>query len=129
MGYEALIFLPEDCPIVIDELVENLYKALGRSCRIEVDGPEIRIKLDDWVINGVLLTGEAIHEKAVRLVTKHGATEHQKAVQSARYDRSFEIKCTPDPEMEYFNDYLFVVEAFAALKGALAVDTASMNFW
>jgi len=86
-------------------------------------GNQIIVSKGEWSIEMSLVSGPHVPLETVGLTGKIAGFEQSEAETLALSDRRVEVATDiPDPFMEHFNEYLFVVEVLKSFTGLTAVD-------
>ncbi len=86
-------------------------------------GEQITVSKGDWEIELALVSGPQVQTESEGLAGNLAGLEPAEAASIAACDRRVEVwSDTPDPAMEHFNDYLFVVEVLKSFRGVVVVD-------
>ncbi|MBP3955235.1 hypothetical protein J8F10_08065 [Gemmata sp. G18] len=120
--YRALGLLRPDSDFTLDEARTRLAaKFPGFS--VAREGETVTVSKGDWWIALALANGDHIREETNGLVGHLAGIEPAEAEALIASGRRVEVGTdVPDPFMEHFNDYLFVVEVLKSFNGVLAVD-------
>jgi hypothetical protein len=86
-------------------------------------GDQITFSKGDWEIEVALVGGPQVQGESEGLSGDLAGLEPAEAAAIAACDRRVEVwSDTPDPSMEHFNEYLFVVEVLKSFRGVVVVD-------
>lgn len=119
--YQAFGLLRPDSDFTLEAAAKKLMAKLP-TYKVEHTGDRIAVSTDDWGIELVLNSAPSVAEES-REMAVHIAGSEADGKEIASCDRRVEVSSdVPDPEMEHFNDYLFVVEVLQSFKGVIAVD-------
>lgn len=88
---------------------------------IEQVDQRLRLTKGDWEIHLTLRQGPDVLEESRRIAEHIGGAEDELGITTC--ERRVEIESdVPDPEMDYFNDYLLVLETVQSFQGVVGVD-------
>ena len=83
----------------------------------------VTIAKGDWTIYLALVSGPHVKFESEGIVGKLAGLEPDEAAALTESEQRVEVWTDdPDPFMEHFNDYLFVIEALKSFSGLTAVD-------
>jgi hypothetical protein len=118
--YSAFGLLTPDSNFTMTEAAKRL-SAKFPSFAVEQTGDTIVVSSADWEIHLSLNQSPTVLVESREIAGHIGGSEDAKdiAVCARRVEIASDI---PDPEMDHFNDYLFVVEVLQSFKGLIAVD-------
>lgn len=135
MAYELLALLTDDADITVDRLADLLRQDFasdpGAAIRIEDAAaqpiPSVAVRWDGWSFR--LSVEDQPHVRA----ESEGIAE---AFASGRPNRDLIASCRrrisvaadPDPDMDHFNDYLFIMERLGKLTGVILFDPKVPEF-
>ena len=120
--YRAFGLLRSDTDFSLDALQARLV-AKFPGFTVARDGDRVVVSKGEWWIATALVAGEYVREETEGLVGHLAGIEPAEAEVLAASDRRIEVWTdVPDPFMEHFNDYLFVIEVLKSFNGLVAVD-------
>ena len=120
--YRAFGLLRPDSDFTIEQAQARLT-AKFPGFAVTRDANQIVVSQGEWWIAMALVSGPEIQMEIEGLVGHLAGVEPAEAVVLAESDRRIEVSTdVPDPFMEHFDHYLFVVEVLKSFKGVLAVD-------
>ena len=120
--YRALGLLRPETDFTVEQAQARLA-AKFPGFAVTREGDQITVTGGEWWIALALVSGEHIREETEGLVGHLAGVEPEEAEALVASDRRVEVWTdVPDPFMEHFNDYLFVVEVLKSFDGLLAVD-------
>jgi hypothetical protein len=120
--YRALGLLSPDSDFSIDE-AKNRLAAKFPGFNITSDANQIVVSQGEWWIALALVSGPEIQNETEGLIGHLAGVEPAEAEVFAASDRRVEVWTdVPDPFMEHFDHYLFVIEVLKSFNGLLAVD-------
>jgi hypothetical protein len=125
--YRAFGLLRSDTDFTLDAAQARLTaKFPGFTLTREAN--QIVVSKGEWWIALALVSGEYVREETEGLVGHLAGIEPGEADALAASDRRIELWTdVPDPFMEHFNDYLYVIEVLKSFNGLLAVDPNERN--
>jgi hypothetical protein len=130
--YETSILIHPSTPVTRDELLNSISQFYGKSKgvapQIAARGTSgIRIQFPGFGFSIVKDGASHVIEEAKEISTRYGtATGKQHRISDC--NTRFDVQGDDDPDMEYFNDYLYIIEAAQKLGEAYAFDNASATF-
>ncbi len=118
--YIAFGLLTPDSNFTMTEAAKRL-SAKFPSFAVEHKADSIIISSVDWEIHLSMNAAPTVLDESREMARHIGGAEDAKdlAVCARRVEVASDI---PDPEMNHFNDYLFVVEVLQSFNGLIAVD-------
>lgn len=120
--YRAFGLLNADSDFSLDEAQKRLAAKLP-GFAVTRDANQLVVSQGEWWIAVALASGPEIKMETEGLVGHLAGIEPAEAEALAASDRRVEVWTdVPDPVMDHFNDYLFVIEVLQSFKGLLAVD-------
>jgi hypothetical protein len=94
---------------------------------ISREGDQVTVSQDEWEMELALATGPHVLAESVEIAEKIGGGEDAGDIASCA-SRVEIWSETPDPMMEHFNEFLFVVEVLQSFRGLIAVDPKEPAF-
>ena len=120
--YRAFGLLRPDSDFSIEQAQARLT-AKFPGFAVTRDANQIVVTKGEWWIALALVSGPEIQMEIEGLVGHLAGVEPAEALVLAEADRRVEVWTdVPDPFMEHFDHYLFVVEVLKSFNGVLAVD-------
>jgi hypothetical protein len=120
MSYEAFILLPPNSAASLEQAevrLLNFYKNNERSVKTQRYEKKLDLIIDGWICHIYLNRQPHVLAESKEMAETFASDRADKIAISG-CDRRFEIICQPDPDLDYFNDYLFVLEELGSLDGA-----------
>lgn len=131
-GYGAFVLLPQDSDASLSAAIEPVRKALDKAdggakftrerTRLVVDCAE-----GEWRLTVGLWAGPLVEGLAPKLL-EHAAETENFGPGHGMFKPGhamFKVETSPDEDMEFFNDWLFVIDALETAFGARSIDRAS----
>src|SRR5262245_8204746 len=119
--YRALGLLRPDSDFSLDEAKRRLA-AKFPGFAITRDGDQLVVSQGEWWIAVAVVSGPEIQTETEGLIGRLAGVEPAEAEAYTSSDRRVEVWTdVPDPFMEHFDHYLFVIEAIKSFNGLLAV--------
>jgi hypothetical protein len=120
--YRALGLLRPDSDFTVEQALALLTEKFpGFAVTREAD--QITVSKGEWWIALALVSGDYVRTETEGIVSHLAGVEPAEAETLAQTDRRVEVWTDiPDPFMEHFNDYLYVLEVLKTFNGLLAVD-------
>jgi hypothetical protein len=128
--YESLVLIDPETTITAGQLAHELrrfYASGGGAPDIVQSGETIRLRWPDYVLEVGESHDPHVLEESVEIAAEN-AQGHPQRERIAQCAARFEITGHADPNMDYFNDYLFVGEALARLGRVYRFEPASGEF-
>jgi len=120
--YRAYGLLLSDTDFTLEAAAARLT-AKFPGCSVTRGGEQITVSKGDWEIELALVSGPQVQGESEGLAGNLAGLEPAEAAAIAACDRRVEVwSDTPDPSMEHFNEYLFVVEVLKSFRGVVVVD-------
>jgi hypothetical protein len=120
--YHAIGLLRSDSDFSLDAAQTRLV-AKFPGFTVARDGNQITVSQGEWWIAAALVSGPEVQLENEGLVGRLAGVEPAEAEAYGTSDRRVEVWTdVPDPFMEHFDHYLFVVETLKSFNGLLAVD-------
>jgi hypothetical protein len=132
--YIALILLPDNTNASLEKAKLKLIEYFNHNyfanynVRIAIKEGKLILTVDEWsmfiTVNSEPYVLVEAQEIAELFATENDPNKNALATYSAR----FELSSAPDPNMDYFNDYVFVIENLCEFTGAVAFDPKARIF-
>ena len=139
MSYEAFVLLPNS-NFTLERAAKLLEVRFASRPDLKVTlKKNVTVKADDrWQLKVQLNLEPHVIEESIELAQSLAAgrcataapelLERAKNAKLESFPARFEISSSRDPNMDHFNDYLFVLEALGALEGSVAFDPSTNMF-
>jgi hypothetical protein len=134
MSYTAMVLLPTDTPVSLQQVEAKLRSALGstpagQSGAIEVFREESQLTLfiNDWSLYVWADSSPTVLEETQGIVELFGSDRADQST-LATYGFRFDISCDADPDLEYFDDYVLVLKVMKELPKAVVFDPEAERF-
>ena len=129
--YESMILVDPDVIITTEQLADELRRFYsgkqGAPTDILHSGQDIRLRWPNYVLEIARSTLPLVVEESAE-VAERFAARHPAHDRIASCACRFEMSGDDDPDMEHFNDYLYVGEALARLGRVYCFDQGSCGF-
>ena len=129
--YQCLVLLDPDTQITTEQLALELRRFYAGNSRapleIAVSAQNVILRWPEYTLKVATSSLPYVLEESSDLADKCGAT-HPAQGRIARCHTRFEIVGDDDPDIDYFNDYLFVGETLRRLGVVYRFDQASTEF-
>ena len=129
--YECLVLVDSENDVTSAALVAELrrfYSSDPTAPReILVSGPTVTLRWEDYTMTVHRSALPNVLDESAEIANEFAA-ERLDRDRIARCQLRFEISADEDPEMDHFNDYLFVGEALQRLARVYRFDQASGEF-
>lgn len=129
MAYKALILLPSDTDASIDgarRVLEDFYADDAGDVAFETSENRLTVTIDDWNCRIALNSRPSVLEESQEMASHFPdrADKDQIASSGVR----FEVTTDDDAEMDFFNDYILIIEKLGEFKGAKIWEDAQGDF-
>ena len=120
--YHAYGLLQPNTDFTLDEAVARLT-ARFPGYSVTRHGDQITVSKGDWEIELAVVSGSQVRSESEGFAGDIAGLEPAEAANIAACDRRVEVwSDTPDPSMEHFNEYLFVIDVLKSFRGVIVVD-------
>lgn len=131
--YQALVMLPmKNHPSLdlIKERIQQVLKLITPAAKMSVRADRLTITIDDWEINIQPSSDPSKIVTSQNIVRSHLEEEDPIQTDLANYGCHIEVNCDPDvdPQMNYFNYYVAVLDALANFHGAIIFNPITQGF-
>jgi hypothetical protein len=129
-NYSYLVFLPIESNHTLKSLkkeLEDFYDEMDESsAKISIEGAEMRIDLEGYSF--FLNENQDVHvkEESAEIASEFAPDDIKDKV--AQCARRWELSGVPDPNMDFFNDHLYVLEAVEKLGHCYIFDQNESSF-
>nr|BDD43611.1 hypothetical protein 5 [Gammaproteobacteria bacterium] len=127
--YEAMVFIEKDLDIDIRryaDSVKSFYEeSSGHKPKLKVSDPTLKIKFDDIEFKATLICNSDV-ENIAKNISRMAKPENKPKVAASKC--ILNIKSSPDYDMVYFNDYLFLIHAAEKIGNVWAYDPNQREF-
>jgi hypothetical protein len=121
--YQAIAFLKDDSDFDIEVFKKHLIRCFP-AMQIIQEGKTISLSLPNWEIHTHLADEPFVEEEGLEML-EH-CPECPRIDEISRCKRRVEIwSPSPDPQMDYFNDYLIVCDVLDSFQGVIVLDPVS----
>ena len=118
--YQAYGLLRPASNFTLDDAAERLRLKFP-GCSVTRNGDQITVAKGDWEIELRLNTDPGVLAESADLAEKIAGMEDGGDI--AACSRRVDVwSDTPDPMMEYFNDFVLVIEVLQSFQGVIAID-------
>jgi len=129
--YESMLLIHPDKPIGTATLASELrsfYQGSDQSAIITERGQSgLDLQFKDYIFRLDFDRSPHVLEEAADIAARFGANTGKQQRIAACTSR-FEVRADDDPEMNYFNDFMYIIEASQRIGEVYAFDTASRSF-
>ncbi len=139
-GYQAFIMLPTPDDLSIDLVrakLQQVFDRIDSPPQVETTLPD-RLTISiargdnstsaDWQIRVATNCTPSVLVEARAIAAAHLEPDDPRQTALATYPCRIEIGCDPDPTMDRFNYYVYVLEALETLPGAIVFDPTTTGF-
>lgn len=118
--YQAFLLLTPEAELTVAD-VQDILRSINDRWQISLHERGVIVNSDEWEIHIALNEEPWVRDESQEIAT--ALEDFPEAREIEQCDRRWEVHShTPDPEMDYFNDYLFIVERLSRFPGVIAVD-------
>jgi hypothetical protein len=132
--YEALILLPLGTSASLDDAEQLITGFIERQDAgkerydLSRHGSTLYMAVGEWSVAIRFNASPSVIEEARQIGDYYGANRHDKEL-LATYGSRFEIESvTDDPGMDYFNDYVLILELLSSYPSAKIFDPQAQAF-
>ena len=130
MSYKAYIFLPDISTVNLGEvksILSNSFRDDERSVSIKKDDDKVALLIEDWKCSIYSNADASVLEEAIELAENFARNQVEKD-EIKNCSKRLEVMCDEDPEMDFFNDYLTVIQELGNIKNAKVWEQAQQEF-
>jgi hypothetical protein len=144
MCYQAFILLPANCEVSLNDIEDYVWRFYSRlnipeeRWRVRMENSAVLLTVDSWNLYlGINREAWVIEEaaeiaEALQQGKMHAASpeclERAHNAPLATYSVRIEISSDEDPNMDYFNEYIFAIESLEHLPGSVPLDPQAQMF-
>lgn len=129
MGYSLIVLLPGTEPVSLPWLAERVTKRFASEpgVRVAVEATNLHsfehlaVAWGEWEIRITKEEAETVLEESREIAGSIGSHRADRD-RIAGCRRRFSLSSDDDPEMDRFNDYLFIVEILEKIPGAILIE-------
>jgi hypothetical protein len=133
-SYKAMALLPPSVVLSMPELAERLSKTFG-AVELSADQTKIAKTIQNpanpeetWSFRLYLENKPHVIFESREMADKFAQNRPDKAV-IVSCDRRLFLGCDPDPNMDFFNDYVIIVQILDEIEGAIVFDPNNGKFF
>ena len=130
-SYQAFVMLPTEnspAPDAVKQQIQQRFDLAHPVAQIAIEPDYITITIEDWQLRISANGDPYVLEEAQEIATQHLELGDPKRAALATYSFRLEISCDEDPNMDYFNCYIYVLEALSEFPGAIVFDPSTTGF-
>ncbi len=130
-SYQAFVMLPTEnspSPDLVKQQIQQRVDGVNPPAQIAIEPDYITITVEDWQLQISANGDPYVLEEAVEIAAAHLEPEDPKRAILATYGFRLEISCDEDPNMDYFNYYIYALEALSEFPGAIVFDPSTTGF-
>ncbi len=130
-SYQAFVMLPTENSPSSDLVKQQLQQRVDGAtppAQIAIEPDYITITVADWQLRISANGDPFVLEEAQEIAATHLEPEDPKREILATYGFRLEISCDEDPNMDYFNYYIYALEALSEFPGAIVFDPSTTGF-
>jgi len=129
--YESLLLIDEDSDLPLAAFADAIRTSLSGSTdglpRINTSEHEILVNWPSFALTLCKEDEPHVAEESAELAGRY-ARNHPDRERIARCQRRYSVSADPDPDMDHFNDYVFVCNAAEKLARVYVFDSQSGEF-
>jgi hypothetical protein len=129
-NYSYLVFLPKESDHTLKALkkeLEDFYEDIDEvTLKATIEGAEMRIDLEGYSFFLNESREAHVKEESAEIANEFAPDDIKEKV--ANCTRRWELSGSPDPNMDFFNDHLFLLEAFEKLGACYIFDQNESSF-
>lgn len=123
--YRVSLLIPPDNLLSFDEIVHKLETHLRsrspKPLQVVVEGQNLILRRDHWSLKVYWEVNERIKDESEDIAEKFASERPDKHVIAA-CNRRITTAGDPDPNMDYFNEFVYVLEVFEQLANVYMFD-------
>ena|SRR5215510_3775574 len=122
--YRTLALIPPDVQIVFSDVVRTVNKTFASESTTKITATANLITLyfnDRWSFYIEWDSGRNVLEESHEIAQRFSVSAEQ-AQRIASCDCRISTSADDDPNMDYFNDYIFVLETLESFEGVILFD-------
>ena len=130
MAYQAFILLPSDSEASIEDvrrILEDYYSGDVRDITFNDNENKLTVTIDDWDLSINRNSKPHVIEESREMADKFAGQRPDKN-EIASSGVRLEVSTDDDDNMDYFNDYLEIIEKLGNFKGAKIWEGAQSEF-
>jgi hypothetical protein len=130
-SYQAFVMLPTEhspSPDLVKQQIQQRFDLANPLAQIEIEPDYITITVEDWQMRVCANSDPSVLEEAQEIAAKHLEPDDPKQAALVTYGFRLEISCDEDPNMDYFNCYIYVLEALSEFPDAIVFDPSTTGF-
>jgi hypothetical protein len=131
VSYTAFVFLPERVSVSLNQVADLVRQFFESSehpenqfVRVTVGNDVVVVSRDNWS----LFIGYPVKPFAFEgneIITQQLRQRHPNIINTTSHTCQIEVSTNKDPDMDYFNDYILVLEQLTQLPDAIVYDYGS----
>jgi hypothetical protein len=137
--YSALILMPQVSELSFEKLRQKIISFFNKKSFPEVDinifdkdvqfgKVQLCLKKNDWSIDISYNNEPYVLEEAIEISEKYSSEDSDRQLFLEKCNSRFEIYSNPDPNMDYFNYYMWILGIFSEYEGVIIFDPQSTCF-
>lgn len=130
MSYQAFILLPSDSDVSIEDVrqaLENYYVDDPRDIAFDTADNSLDVAIEDWDLYVTVNSSPHVVEESEEMAEMF-ANQRPDKDEIAACGKRLEISSEEDEDMDYFNDYIEIIEQLGKFKGAKIWEGAQQEF-
>jgi hypothetical protein len=130
-SYQAFVMLPTEnspSPDLVKQQIQQRFDLANPVAQIAIEPNHITITVEDWQLRIATNGDPYVLIESQEIAAAHLESDDPKQAELATYGFRLEISCDEDPNMDYFNYYIYVLEALSGFPGAIVFDPSTTGF-
>lgn len=126
--YRLIVFIPASSSITLEAILEQLQlRFASQNASIVRDGKKMVIKRGTWSLSIDWEDGPHVLIESQEMADIFAKDRADKDIIAASA-RRLTTAGDPDPDMDYFNDYVAMIEVFESISGLIILDPDNGKF-
>jgi hypothetical protein len=115
-------------PDLVKQQIQQRFDLADPPVQIAIEPDYITITIEDWQMRISANGDPYVLEEAQEIAAKHLEPDDPNRAILATHGFRLEISCDEDLNMDYFNCYIYVLEALSEFPGAIVFDPSTTGF-
>ncbi len=129
--YKLIALIPKEARVSFDEIYERLKRKFGKIEGVKLERPEVKhiqLRFNDWLFH-LHLEDEPHVALESREIAATVVNKRADGDLIASSDKRITTYGMLDPDMEHFNDYVFVIEVLESVPQLYIFDPNDGKLW
>jgi hypothetical protein len=130
MSYEAMALLTPGNAVTLADVEDKLsqfYSRNSQEVQFSRQDGKLQIRLRNWSCTLIHNSDSSVIKESQEMATLFATNRPDKAI-IASCDSRYEIECAPDPNMENFNEFIFILEQLDSFADIKVWEAATQEF-